>query len=96
MRRMEFKMERTGLLNVGDVLPVTEYKLPNSWYYVLGSSFAMSANYPNSERLASESGTVAEIRESPRGYYVIVEFDEEDPSGRNEASAAQDMSGKKP
>ena len=23
MRRMEFKMERTGLLEVGDVLPVT-------------------------------------------------------------------------
>ncbi len=79
MRRMEFKMERTGLLEVGDVLPVTEYRLPNSWYYVLGSSFAMSANYPNSGRLVSGSGTVAEIKETPKGYYVIVEFDEPDP-----------------
>ncbi len=85
MRRMEFKMERTGLLDVGDVLPVTEYKLPNSWYYVLGSSFAMSANYKNSERLSSESGTVAEIRETAGGYYVIVEFDEDDPAGNGDA-----------
>ncbi len=79
MRKMEFKMERTGLLDVGDVLPVTEYKLPNSWYYVLGSSFAMSANYLNSERLTSEYGTVLDVRETSRGYYVIVGFDEEEP-----------------
>lgn len=26
MRREEFKMERTGLLEVGDVLPITEGK----------------------------------------------------------------------
>ncbi len=90
MRRMEFKMERTGLLDVGDVLPVTEYKLPNSWYYVLGSSFAMSANYPTSERLACASGTVLEVKETPKGYYVIVEFDEPDPAARGgeEISAA--------
>ncbi len=28
MRREEFKMERTGLLEIGDVLPITEGKLP--------------------------------------------------------------------
>ena len=31
MRREEFKMERTGLLAIGDVLPVTEGKLPGSF-----------------------------------------------------------------
>ena len=76
MRRMEFKMERTGLLKEGDVLPVTESRLPNSWYYPLGKAYAMSANYGFRERLKSTEGTVAEVRETPRGYYVIVEFDE--------------------
>ena len=76
MRQMEFKMERTGLLQVGDVLPVTESRLPNSWYYTLGKAYAMSGNYTFRERLKSRKGTVVEIKETPKGYYVIVEFDE--------------------
>lgn len=76
MRQMEFKMERTGLLEVGDVLPVTESRLPNSWYYTLGRAYAMSGNYSFRERLKSSEGKVVEIKETPKGYYVIVEFDE--------------------
>ncbi len=76
MRQMEFKMERTGLLEVGDVLPVTESKLPNSWYYTLGKAYAMSGNYAFRERLRSREGKVVEVKETPKGYYVIVEFDE--------------------
>ena len=76
MRRMEFKMERLGLLSGGDVLPVTEGKLPGSYYYTLGKAYAMSANYKAGERLKSREGRVAEIEETPKGYFVTVEFEE--------------------
>ncbi len=76
MREMEFKMERPGLLKVGDVLPVTEGKLPTSYYYTLGRAFAMSENYSFSERLVSREGKVVDVRETPRGFFVTVAFDE--------------------
>lgn len=76
LRRMEFKMERMGLLEVGDVLPVTEGKLPSSYYYTLGKAYAMSANYKFSERLKSTEGKVVNVEETPKGYFVTVEFDE--------------------
>ena len=76
MRKMEFKMERTGLVKVGEVLPVKEYTVSTSYYYVLGRAYAMSANYTTLERLKSKEGTVTDVKETPRGFYVTVEFDE--------------------
>ncbi len=73
---MEFKMERTGLLKEGDILPVTEGKLPTSYYYTLGKAYAMSANYIFSERLKSTEGKVIKIHETTKGFFVTVEFDE--------------------
>ena len=78
MRQMEFKMERTGLLQVGDVLPVTEGKLPSSYYYTLGKAYAMSANYKYNERLQSTEGKVVDVKETPKGYFVTVELPEEE------------------
>lgn len=76
MRQMEFKMERQNLVEIGQVLPVAESKLPNSYYYTLGSAYAMSANYTTLERLKSSEGKVVDIKETPKGFFVTVEFDE--------------------
>lgn len=71
-----FKMEREGLLNVGDTVSITEGTLPFSWYYTINPSLAMSGNVTFSERLQSREGVVSFIEESPRGFYVTVDFDE--------------------
>ena len=76
MREMEFKMERPGLLSVGDKITVSEGVLPTSFYYTINPSLAMSGNYSQRERLKSREWLVKSIEERPRGYYVIAEFDE--------------------
>ncbi|MDD6667039.1 MAG: hypothetical protein PUE58_03575 [Lachnospiraceae bacterium] len=76
MRQMEFKMERPNLTKPGDVLKVKETKLPNSYFYTLEHAIGMSANYSTVERLKSDQGRVVDVRETPRGFFVTVEFDE--------------------
>ena len=78
VRSMEFKMERQGLLQVGQEVTVTESPLPTSYYYTIQPMIAMSKNYLGYERLKSRKGIVKDIRETDRGYYTDVEFDEED------------------
>ena len=76
MRRMEFKMERPGLLAEGQHITVTEGLLPSNYYYTIDPSLAMSGNIPFPERLQSREGTVVSIIQNARGYYVTAEFDE--------------------
>lgn len=76
MRRMEFKMERQGLLEAGQKITVTEGVLPSNYYYVIDPSLAMSANIPFRDRLQSREGVVTEVVENARGFYVTAEFDE--------------------
>lgn len=78
MRRMEFKMERSGLLEIGQKITVTEGLLPSNYYYTIDPSLAMSANIPFRNRLKSREGVVADIVENARGFYVTAEFDEPD------------------
>lgn len=76
MRTMEFKMERQGLLEVGQKVTVTEGLLPSNYYYTIDPSLAMSGNFPFRERLLAREGTVTDIKENERGFYVTVEFSE--------------------
>jgi hypothetical protein len=76
MRQMEFKMERPGIISVGDHVTVTEGALPTSWYYTIDPSRAMSGNFELRDRLKAREGSVVNIEERPQGYYVTVEFNE--------------------
>ena len=81
MREMVFKMERTGFLDVGEKVTLTEGQLPSAVYYTLDAerakSLAMSPNVPFTEKLTSLEGVVKSIDENERGYYVTVEIEEE-------------------
>ena len=76
MRKIEFKMERQGLIQTGQKVTVTEGVLPSNYYYTIDPSLAMSGNIPFNERLLVNEGVVTDVIENPRGYYVTVEFDE--------------------
>ncbi|MCH5340170.1 MAG: hypothetical protein J1E01_01765 [Acetatifactor sp.] len=78
MRRMEFKMERPGLLAAGQKITVTEGLLPSNYYYTIDPSLAMSVNIPFRNRLQSRDGVVVDVVENDRGFYVTAEFDEPD------------------
>lgn len=76
MREMEFKMERTGLIEVGQEVEVHEGKTPAFYYYTIIPAVAMSGNYYVYERLKSTKGIVKSIETLTSGFKVIVEFDE--------------------
>ncbi len=78
MRLMEFKMERENLVREGEEVSITEGVLPSAYYYVINPAVAMSGNYVFRERLKSNHGIVREIKHNDKGFYVVVEFDEED------------------
>ena len=76
MRQMEFTMSRPGLVKEGDIVEITEGKLPSSYYYTIEPAVAMSGNYSTPDRLKSTKGVVKEVGETQRGYYVLAEFNE--------------------
>ncbi len=76
MRQEDFKMERPGLVSVGDRVEITEGKLPNAWYYTVEPAVAMSGNYTFREKIKSKEGIVKDIKETDRGFYITVAFDE--------------------
>ena len=70
-------MERQGLIEIGEEVDIRETQLQTStFYYVIEPAVAMSGNIPFRERLKQLKGIVRDIKQTDRGYYVTVEFDE--------------------
>ncbi len=75
MREIEFKMERQGLVNVGDKVEIIEREGVN-YSYIIEPAVAMSGCFSSRNRIKSREGIIQDIRENDRGFYVIVAFDE--------------------
>ena len=77
MRTVEFKMERQGLVNVGDRVKVIEREGTSSYSYIIDPAVAMSGCFAARDRIKNEYGVIKDIRENSRGFYVVVDFDED-------------------
>ena len=58
MRQEKFKMERQGLINVGDEIEISEYQSFMNYSYIIEPAVAMSGCYKNSERIKSKTGVI--------------------------------------
>ena len=76
MREIVFKMERPGLVEVGQEVDVSESITPVNVNYMIEPAVAMSGLFKFNERLKSRQGVVKKIVENDSGFYVTVEFDE--------------------
>lgn len=80
MRVIEFKMERPGLVKIGDEVKVEESQLQTLqgivYYYTISPALAMSNNIPARKRLNSLEGRVVDIKETESASFVYAEFSE--------------------
>jgi len=75
MRVEKFTMER-DVLNVGDVVEVTEGRLPRAYYYTAEPAAAMSMNIEFNKRLKSKKGTVISKELDGSTFWLEISFDE--------------------
>ena len=74
MRQMEFKMERPGLVEPGQIVDVTEGVVAAYFYYTIEPAVAMSANYRSWQRLKSGQGKVIDVKQTPQGFSQSVNW----------------------
>ena len=76
MREELFKMERKGLVTEGQEVEVSERVNGSLYSYLVEPSVAMSGIYRSNQRNKSRKGIIHEIRETERGFYLEVGFEE--------------------
>ena len=76
MRQEKFKMERQGLIEIGDGIEISEYQSFMNYSYIIEPAVAMSGCYPNSQRIKARKGIIRSIEHTPRGFIVTAEFEE--------------------
>ena len=76
MREELFKMERKGLVREGQEVKVSERVNGSLYSYLVEPSVAMSGIYRSNQRILSRTGIIKEIRETERGFYLLVGFQE--------------------
>ena len=76
MRVEKFKMEREGLVEVGQEVHISERRPSSGRYtYLVDPSVAMSGIYRTNDRILSETGIIKEIQKTDRGFYLLVEVE---------------------
>lgn len=76
MREELFKMERKELVQEGQQVKVTERVNGSLYSYLVEPSVAMSGIFRSNQRIKSDMGIIKEIRETERGFYLVVAFEE--------------------
>ena len=77
-REVVFKMERPNLVEIGQTVEVTESVTPFNVNYMIEPAVAMSGLFKLNDRIKADHGVVKNIEENDRGFYVTVEFDEQE------------------
>ena len=80
MKHMEFRMERPGLVKVGDPIEVRESMLKTlqgtMYYYTINPAVAMSGNIPAKDKLNDFHGVVTRIDDQESLWTVHCEFED--------------------
>ena len=75
MRQEKFKMERPGLVQIGDRVEITEIQTNMNFSYIIAPAVAMSGCFKNAQRIKAKEGVITNIEHTPRGFMVTAEFD---------------------
>ena len=76
MRQEKFKMERQGLIHIGDEVEISEFQSYMNYSYIIEPAVAMSGCFKGNQRIKSKEGVIVNIEDTPRGFIVTAEFEE--------------------